>query len=62
MSGHALPLQDYTRGPLGMLGADLQRAPSSAGHTEEETAEDRFWLPPLDIEVDRKEGGGFLGQ
>lgn len=33
------------RGPLGMLGADLQRAPSSAGHSDD-GGEERFWLPP----------------
>lgn len=39
----------YSTGQLGMLGADLKRATSSAGHTEELASEDRFWLPPLDL-------------
>lgn len=51
------PLDFYQR-PLGMLGADLQRAPSSAGHTHDgdeedgRRGEDRFWLPPLDTQTE----------
>ncbi|UZJ52361.1 hypothetical protein CBS101457_001681 [Exobasidium rhododendri] len=57
----APPPFDFTRGHLGMLGADLQRAPSSAGHSEEDHAEDRFWLPPLNIEGDGVRGEGEEG-
>lgn len=54
---------DFYQGPLGMLGADLQRAPSSAGHTINEGGEERFWLPPINIEADgegNQEGPGRL--
>lgn len=51
------------RGPFGMLGADLQRAPSSAGHSDD-GGEERFWLPPptqidsaLGLDVSQRSGG-----
>lgn len=43
---------DFYRGPLGMLGADMQHAPSSAGHTDVDNEEERFWLPPIDVQTE----------
>lgn len=43
---------DFYESHLGILGADMQRAPSSAGHTINEPSEERFWLPPIDVSTD----------
>ncbi|MCO5589989.1 hypothetical protein L7F22_043958 [Adiantum nelumboides] len=43
---------DFYESHLGILGADMQRAPSSAGHTINEPGEERFWLPPIDVSTD----------
>ncbi|PWN33935.1 uncharacterized protein FA14DRAFT_161549 [Meira miltonrushii] len=43
---------DFYESHLGILGADMQRATSSAGHSINEPGEERFWLPPIDVSTD----------